>query len=319
MLLDIMWVVAKYGDIKTDSANRIKICIDSKSKNVRLAVLNTIEKELQSLGSQYLNDMPHYSSIGYVKVSSYLICVKSKLQQGSLSCGIKNEDFLDQKINKYIKDYGPINIKFIGKNCCFLCENVGSSECTKNKKVKNKKIKADINLHSSKIIYSFSLKQKDAERWESSDSNKGIVAKEKIDQAIQNGITKLENVVDQRGNNIYRNGDINKPVMKLTKELYWEFDKEESEYILFGDDLQSNHGAVLIQTFEDSNFTYDEKIKTLNVKCDKIYTKNTEIEEEDKPCWYIRNDITRNSKKIGIMGVRIESVFKSRIKYGVEI
>jgi hypothetical protein len=50
-----------------------------------------------------------------------------------------------------------------------------------------------------------------------------------------------------------------------------------------------------------------------------VYTVDAAIEPQDRPYWIIRNDITRNCRKLGIPGLRIESVFKSRIKYGVEI
>lgn len=318
MLLDIMWCVVKYGDVKVESGNRLKICIDSKSKHVRLAVLKSIHNDLKSLGSLYLNDLPHYSSIGYIKVFTYLICVKSKNQQGSASCGIKNEDFLDCEINKYIKQYGTINITFIGNNCSFTCKNVNNSELTHNKKTKNKKIKADIKLISTHTTYNFSIKQHDAERWESSDTRRGAFARLKINEALDKGLTTLENVLDENGNKIYRNGPNQTPIMKLSKELYCKLDKNEYDDIMFGDDLKKE-GAVLIQTFKQDDFVYDSKTNTLFVKCSKIYTTNSEILEEDTPCLYIRNDVTRNSKKLGIMGIRIESVFKSRIKYGVEV
>jgi hypothetical protein len=50
-----------------------------------------------------------------------------------------------------------------------------------------------------------------------------------------------------------------------------------------------------------------------------MYTSETPIDPKDQPYWMIRNDITRNCRKLGILGLRIESVFETRIKYGVEI
>jgi hypothetical protein len=78
-------------------------------------------------------------------------------------------------------------------------------------------------------------------------------------------------------------------------------------------------GAVIVNTFNDSHFDYNSDTRTLSVQCDRMYTSETPIDPKDQPYWMIRNDITRNCRKLGILGLRIESVFETRIKYGVEI
>lgn len=317
MLHSIVEKLSTYGTVRV-SGNRIKVCVASKCRNDRLHVLNQAYADFQDFCPLLLNDRPDYSSIGYIKIQDFKICVKSQAQQSSLSPGIGNEQVLVQEINKYIKQIGCINLIFYcgDRQVCYL--DVMDCYATENRKLYKGRNKADMIVDTYHGKYGVSIKQHDAERWESADTSHGSVALGKLQQAIADGKTQLVNALDDSGNAIYRSGDTNRPVMRLTNELYWRMQPSEQQRIIFGDDVQ-NGGAVIVNTFNGKHFVYCGSTRTLRVACDRMYTPDAAIEPQDMPYWMIRNDITRNCRKLGILGLRIESVFESRIKYGVEI
>jgi hypothetical protein len=140
MLLDIIWKIAPYGDIVIDSVHSFRVCIDTKCKHIRIAVLNQIASDLNG---EIRHDMPHFSSIGYIKKDEFRIRIKSAKQQSNLSPGVPNEDFLIAQINKYIESCSPLNVIFLGENCSYFVQNAIKCDAIKNKKTKNKKKKTD--------------------------------------------------------------------------------------------------------------------------------------------------------------------------------
>jgi hypothetical protein len=317
MLQQILSKLEAYGSVKV-SGNRIRVCIPSKSRDERLTVLRRACAEFQDFCAVLLNDRPDYSSIGYIQIDNFKICVKSLRQQSSLSPGISNEQVLVNKIDKYIKTIGCINLIFYCNGFQIKYDDVVDCYATKNRKLHKGRNKADMVIETVKSKYGVSIKQHDAERWESADTSFGAVARQKLEQAITSGKTQLVQATDSDGNPIYRSGDATRPVMRLATELYWRMDEHDQRKIIFGDDVCEG-GAVIVNTFNDAHFAYDSDTRTLRVACDRLYTPSTPIRCEDQPYWMIRNDITRNCKKLGILGLRIESVFESRIKYGVEV
>lgn len=309
-------ILNSYGTVRTQG-NRVRVCISSVCRHDRVAALNEIHQKLASSGAVIMHDRPDYSSIGYVQYDNLKISVKSQKQQSKLSPGVSNEQVLVNKIHKYLKDYQNINLTFYCDNFEIFYGDVTDCCATENRKTKRGRNKADMVIESSRKKLCFSIKQKDAERWESADTSCGSTAKQKLQQAIDSGKVKLTNVVDTNGNTMYRSGNPPAPIMRVEPEMYWQVEPDEQKRIIFGDDVV-NGGAVLINTFADNDFMFDESSKTLKVKCDRIYTPDRQVDQSDVPYWIVRNDVTRNCRKLGIMGIRIESVFGSRIKYGVE-
>jgi len=317
MLNTIVEKLARYGSVKV-SGKRIRLCISSKCRNERLRVLQQAYADFQDFSPVLLNDRPDYSSIGYLCVDKFKICVKSLAQQSNMSPGVSNEDVLINKINKYIKQTGCINLIFYCGNHRVSYVDVLDCYATKNRKLRKGRNKADMIVETYRSSYGVSIKQHDAERWESADTSHGAIAQQKLQHAIDAGITRLLPAIDSNGQPIYRSGDTNRPVMRLENELYWRMQPDEQRQIVFGDDVVDG-GAVIVNTFNDSHFDYNSDTRTLSVQCDRMYTSETPIDPKDQPYWMIRNDITRNCRKLGILGLRIESVFETRIKYGVEI
>ena len=309
--------LAAYGRVSING-NHIKVAIPTLCRDDRLRALDAIFKNFESDGAVRLNDRPDYSSIGYIKVFNFKICVKSIRQQQLLAPGVPNEQFLTQKINKYLLARGCINLIFYNSERQVEYRDVVRCYATENRKRRKGRNKADMVIETEKSEYCVSIKQSDAERWESADTAYGAVARQKLQQALDTGKTQLVHACDTNGNAIYRSGDASKPVMRLATELYWHMDAQQQKTIIFGDDVV-NGGAVVVNTFDDNHFAYDDSTNTLRIACDRVYTPDAPVRSEDQPYWMIRNDITRNCKKLGILGLRIESVFESRIKYGVEV
>lgn len=310
-------VLNSYGRLRT-FGNQVRVCVSAGSRNDRIKILNQISENLASYGAVVLYDNPRYSSIGYVKVDNLKISVKSENRQDKLSAGIPNEEILVQKINKYLEVNESINLIFFSDIFTISYENIEKCFATGNRKARRRRNKADMIMSTKTCNYCFSIKQKDAERWESADTICGIEAKKRLNTMVESGKVKITNVLDSNGNCMYRSGNASTPIVKIEPEIHWEMDTEQQKKIMFGDDIKET-GAILINTFKENDFEFDENTKTLKVKCDRIYTTETKILEQDVPYWMIRNDVTRNCLKIGMMGVRIEAVFGSRItKNGVK-
>jgi hypothetical protein len=315
MLQDLVQKLETFGVVRVDG-KRIKVCIPSKCRNERIKVLEQLNNNFQDFSAVLLNDMPSYSSIGYVKIHDFRISVKSLPQQSSSSPGISNEHVLAQKINKYIKESGATNLIFLSDKNAVCYENVMNCRLTENRKLRKGRNKADMIVETQKNSYGVSIKQHDAERWESADTSHGTIALQQLNKALNDQKTSLLPVLDSAGAPMVRKDG--RSVMRLENELFWCMDDQEVKKTIFGDDV-CDGGAVVFNTFNDSHFSYDAASSTLTVACDRVYTVDAAIEPQDRPYWIIRNDITRNCRKLGIPGLRIESVFKSRIKYGVEI
>jgi hypothetical protein len=315
MLMDILEKLKNYGELRV-TGNRIKVCIPSKCRQDRIEVLHQINENFQDFCCCLMHDKPSYSSIGYVKIQDYKISVKSQKQQSDMSPGMSNEQVLVQQIDKYIKGHQNINLIFFSGNFQVVYCDVVECTATKNKKLRKGRNKADMIIKTPQSNYCVSVKQHDAERWESADTSHGSIALDKLNDALALQKTKLVAVKDDQGNCLVRSDG--RGVMKLQTELFWQMNDQEKSQTIFGDDI-CEKGAVVFNTFKPNHFVFDSETKTLRVECDRIYTKHTQVDDQDTPCWIIRNDITRNCLKLGIPGLRIESVFKSRIKYGVEI
>jgi hypothetical protein len=315
--MNLQEILNSYGEVRV-KGHRVKVCIPSICRNDRIVVLQKIHENLLHHGAVLKHDRPDYSSIGYVEYQKYKISVKSKKQQDKSSPGVSNEQFLVQKINKYLEEHKNINLIFFSSNFSLFYGDVTVCYATENRKTRKSRNKADMIIRTQNCNRSFSIKQVDAERWESADTSCGKIALQKLEDALSSGKTSLIHVCDSNGNRMYRNTQPPSPIMRVENEIFWAADSNEQQKIIFGDDVVDG-GAVLINTFDDSHFEFNESEKTLNVCCDRLYTPQTPIRSQDVPYWIVRNDVTRNCRKLGIMGIRIESVFCSRIKYGVEV
>lgn len=306
-----------YGQVLVNG-NHVRIAIPSINRNDRMHVLHNIHRDFQDFCAALLTDRPDYSSIGYVKIQNLKICVKSQRQQKQLSPGVPNEQFLIQKINKYLLQHAAINLIFLSETIAVRYIDVTECIATENRKLRTGRNKADMLIKTATSQHAVSIKQSDAERWESADTARGKQARAKLESALHAGKIQMLPALTDTGYPIYRNGNREQPVMRIEPEIYWRMSQNEQRQTMFGDDIDDT-GAIVVNTFDEKNFNYEESSKNLKIDCNKIYTRSIDLDSNDTAYWMLRNDITRNCLPLGIAGLRIESVRASRIKYGIEV
>lgn len=306
-----------YGQVLVNG-NHIRVAIPSINRHDRMHVLQNIHRDFQDFCAALLTDRPDYSSIGYVKIQNLKISVKSQRQQKQLSPGVPNEQFLVQKINKYLQQHDAINLIFLSETIVIRYTDVIECMATQNRKLRTGRNKADMIVKTARQQHAVSIKQSDSERWESADTARGSVARSKLDRAVQQAKIQLIPALTDTGYPIYRNGDPNKPVMRIEPEIYWPMTRTEQIETMFGDDIDDT-GAIVVNTFGEDDFEYESKTKNLKINCNRIYTRICDVSEQDAAYWMLRNDVTRNCLPLGVAGLRIESVRASRIKYGIEV
>lgn len=305
---DIVNILQAAGFEVEVTGNKLTILVDipdehKKAKGkyrmmVMKSALETLQKEVPSL-------QPHHSmerkfgsmgGIMFGKENEYPfhVLVKDKSGKGGGSSGKLNEENLVQLLNLFIHEYGPLDITFVDKNYKTLtikdCDIVkdASTETTGRRK-------ADVELSSSKSKKSLpiSLKQIDADRWESADTYFGEKAKQIIAKLQKEGVIELQKLKDSSGE-YYR----------LEKEIVIEPTPEEAINAIFGADLRPA-GGVIVQTFKEEHFRQEENKVT--IECEYIITDVKDIPESHLMVWLILNNKQRNNPLPGLrtMGVTL--------------
>ena len=283
------------------NGNKINILVqipDGEKKNdFRKQVLNDVlialKRKLPKVGATYTPDKS-ISSLGGIifNNSPVSVAVKDSGGQGENSAGVANEIELASIIQSVVEKYGSANVTFVDprgkkltiKNC--ISVDVAGRDTTERKK-------ADVVLRSERGNLPISIKELNADMWESADSLFGEKAKQIIEKLIDDGTIELETIGEKRNK---RTGE-SIPVYKLSKEIVVEPTPEEALNAIFGSDI-SPKGGVVIQTFKPQHFTQDGD----NIKVDAhaIIAKKEDIPESHLMVWLIRNDSTRNNPLPGL-------------------
>jgi hypothetical protein len=145
-----------------------------------------------------------------------------------------------------------------------------------------------------------SIKKLNAEAWESADNLFGSKAREIIDKLVDDGLVELKKLDKTRDG---------EPVYALSKEIVIEPTEQEAVRAIFGSDLNPK-GGVVIQTFKPEHFV--QKGNDVTVECHAVITNKEDIPESHLMVWLLRNDSNRNSKALGLAGIRIMGVTLSR-------
>jgi len=229
------------------------------------------------------------------------VLVKDAKGKGGGSGGKKNEENLRSMLQILIMEYGKINVTFAdptGKKISIKnCTDVKDASMT----VADRQ-KADLVLSSSKGSLPISLKQINADTWESGDSLFGPRAGVIIKNLVKQGVVDLVPIGTKK------NGST---IFKLSKEVVVEPSEEDAMNAIFGSDLLSK-GGVAIQTFKDEHFTTNGN--NVTIQCDYVITKKEDIPPSHLMVWLIRNDSKRGSEDsgVGIPGVRVLGAVLSR-------
>jgi hypothetical protein len=296
-----------YTDLKI-SGNKVAVLVqipDGQKKDAfRLKVLqdllNTVNAASPEMGATFDTD-PKISSIGSIAFqgSPVRLLVKDVGVQGDKSSGVANEIELAGILQSVIEKYGSAHITFVDPRGKSLTINNCNKVDIAGRDVKGRK-KADVVLISPNRNLPISIKKLNAEAWESADTLFGSKARNIIDQLRDDGILKLIKL---------ETSSDSAPVFSLSKEIVVEPTEEEALNAIFGSDLNPQ-GGVVIQTFKPEHFVQDgNKVK---VECHAVITTREEIPESHLMVWLLRNDSNRNSKALGIPGIRIMAVTLTR-------
>ena len=273
---------------------------DAFRKSILDNVLVILQKSFPK-SSPTISSDPRLSSIGGIVFSdsAVRVLVKDLGGQGDQSAGVANEVEMASMLQSVIEKYGSANVTFVDprgkslviKDCTSV--NVAGRDTANSKK-------ADVVLSSAKSSLPVSIKKLNAEAWESADNLFGSKAREIIDKLVDDGVVELKTLDKTRG------GD---PVYALSKEIVIEPTEQEAVRAIFGSDLNPK-GGVVIQTFKPEHFA--QKGNNVTVECHAVITNKEDIPESHLMVWLLRNDSNRNSKALGLAGIRIMGVTLSR-------
>jgi hypothetical protein len=287
-----------FEDLKI-SGNKIAALVQipsgAKKNQYRMQMMQSILGILQqnNLDAVYSNDTGLSSLGGIIFQSSPIkIVVKDSGIQGDKSAGVGNELELAAMMQSVIEKYGTANITFVDPRGVSLSIQNATAVETTGKDVKSRK-KADVIISSADRRLPVSIKELSAEAWESADSSFGERAREIISRLSKQGIVKLEKLDKTK------NG---RPIYKLSKEIVIEPTEQEALDAIFGTDINPE-GGIVIQTFEPKHFVQENN--NVKIECHAIITNINDIPESHLMVWILRNDSTRNSRILGIQGIRV--------------
>jgi hypothetical protein len=299
-LEELIVALSEFGEVKQRKRSNVIKVLTDEDPSERPGILAQIALKLSSTVE---DTEPGISSIGHVKYDQYRIVVKPKSAQEDGSNGIANEiTFVDQL--KQLQT--PFNLVFTGKNGIVFYANT----VVDVKRVGHEGSKADIELTAANnFVYKMSLKKDNAKMWESADTLYAEKGKLAIEKALQSNLVSLV-VYSSLDGKIRKTTDGN-IVLRLSKEIYTEATPEEKQLTVFGEE---GRVCVLKKTFSENDFQDIQPNNTIIVDCSKVYYDIEHLEDtEDDVVFYIRNDCTRNNKKLGLAGIRIIAGYRSRV------
>jgi len=270
---------------------------DGKKEQVfRIALLQEIleylQKTLPDHNPQYSNDASLKSSIGGIVFSDspLHIVVKDSGKQGNKSAGVANEIELGSLIQSVIEKFGSANVAFKDpRGVKLTIENANEVEIAG--RTTSGRRKADVIIKSPNSKLPISIKKVNADMWESADNLFGERARKVVEKLVADGVVELKQIKELKG----------KPVYQLSKEIVMEPTEEEALQAIFGSDINPE-GGIVIQTFKPEHFKQDDN--NVDVDAHAVIINKQDIPDSHVMYWILRNDETRNSKSLGIPGIR---------------
>lgn len=222
------------------------------------------------------------------------------------SAGVRNERFLANVIQDYIDNNGPLDVSFADdRGKIFTVRGVISTSVLGNDVTGRKK--ADIYLHTSHTNIPVSIKQRNADYWESADGYFGDSADYLIEKLQENGMLKLFNTPKARKDGV--------TFVKVYPEVALRATKQEAIDVVFGTDILKENGVVVKQTFRRENFILDKSDLLIMVHC--LMSKIEDLPEHSHVYFLVRNDISRTRPKSCYPGIRVLAAYKRRLHRNV--
>jgi hypothetical protein len=268
-----------YSNVELSGKSKIIVKVPDADRSISLS-------NLQEKLDAFHDTKTVYSSIGCLRKDGYCIVIKPIEKQGDGSAGKPNELFFVNKLN----EYHPSKITFIASNKEIKISLNTFNHCARRRSPKTK-FKTDIELIGDQI-FNISLKQDNAQIWESADSY------------CSDLVHKYVNYLRSENKIIL---DCNENYCKIKPEIGVECNEKESYDVVFGDDIYGQ-GVVMTRTFTNNDFSYNNG--HLHVNVSHLAEDLTDLTDYQRPYFLIRNDKTRNC---GIQGLRVLAVYAKRI------
>ena len=275
-----------YDNVFQKSKYTMHVLVNDKNR------VSELQKIAHNLNGVYDSTPTSSSSVGKVKVDKYTIFVKPMNKQGDDSYGRQNEQFFVEMLNKYAD-----KIDFIVFNALNATKTISYTKHEDVSKTKTKiRNKADVKIIGKVDVNLISIKQENAQIWESADTYAKTLVKLYVQKMLMDNLVTLE----------FENG-----VYKIFPNIAIECTDDEAKDVVFGDDILNN-GFICIKNFEESDFVLEKNI--LFIRCDQIVFNMKDLKDYQKPFFLIRNDSTRNC---AYKGLRILACYASRINKNV--
>ncbi len=282
----------------------VNIPATAKVKEHRIAVLQKIAQQLTSIGIQaeYSPVQAGGSTIGhtFIEGSSTIIIVKDAKNQGTARAGVKNEHELVRLIKEQIHKYGSVNVTFQDANGRTLTISDATSVDPTGTDTKNRK-KADVMLGNADQNVPVSIKQLNAEMWESADSLFGERARVILDKLVADGSVELLKGEGRKT----RKGIV--PTYHISKEIVVEPTEEDAQAAVFGSDINP-HGGIIIQDFEAKHFVQQDN--NITIECYAVIKSKEDIPESHLMYFLIKNFPGRAA--LGYYGIGTQAVTMTR-------
>lgn len=277
-------------DVSQKSSNKLNVLTDQD----RTVTINRILKELD--GATLDRSLTTLSSLGAIRYGDVIIVVKPKGKQGIKSAGVGNEHVLVNAINSAIKN-GVDTVIFESEHNPIKLSGVTVAEAMGLKTSGRKK--ADLVILHAGGKFNVSVKQDNAQIWESADSYWSQKAEQYIEKLASQGKVKLEK------------SDVG--YYTITPNFAVEATEEEKIAVVFGSDILG-HGCVMTRTFSDKDFTISGNKMFIAVT--DIIQNVQDVPENKVPWFLVRNDRTRRAIK-KYPGIRALAVYADRINKNV--
>jgi hypothetical protein len=279
-------ILAQLGFDNVEQAkNKIVVKVSNSER------LNALTFIIESIGG-YHDVNSSYSSIGCIVKDQFKIIIKPIEKQGDGSAGKPNENFL---FNKLIENPVKQIVFTSDKKNIVINDVVNVNNCSKKSIPKNR-LKTDIEIFTENSKFNISLKQDNAEIWESADSYCS-----KLVHTYVNYLEKEKKI----------NLECNEYYCKVKPEIGIECNEKEAMDVIFGEDIY-NQGTVITKTFCNDDFLFEKD--SVNINVSSIIENLDDLKSYQKPFFHIRNDKTRNC---GIKGLRTLAVYQKRINPNV--
>lgn len=265
-----------------------------KMKDVAAKLSKILEKQVS-----YNPTQTSASTLGFVEIenSPLKIVVKDNEKQGEKRAGVANEHQLVILLQKQIEQYGSVDVTFKDDKGKTLTIEGATSVAGTGTDTKDRK-KADVVIATgSGGRLPVSIKQVDADVWESADTLFGKRARAIVDKLKSEGSVNLEEV----GSRLVKGKSV--PVFKLDREIVVEPTPEDAMKAIFGSDLNPE-GGIVIQDFQDHHFVQQDN--KIIIDCYAVIKNKEDIPESHMMFFLIKNFPGRAS--LGYSGIGTQAV-----------